>query len=71
MEEFILAGLLFHVGAAASLALVSAVAGIVDARRRKAASARAAVNNAAVIALPSARPARAAQREAESHSKAA
>lgn len=35
MDEFILAGLLFHVGAAATLALVSAVSGMIDMRRRK------------------------------------
>jgi hypothetical protein len=71
MEEFILAGLLFHVGAAASLALVSAVAGMIDAHRRKPPAARAAVNTAEVIELPGTRPARAPQREAESQSKAA
>lgn len=36
MEAFILAGLLFHVGAAATLTLVSAIAGLRDARRRAA-----------------------------------
>ena len=33
MEEFILAGLLFHVCAAAALALVSAISGMMDTRR--------------------------------------
>ena len=72
MEEFILAGLLFHVGAAASLALVSAVGGMIDVRRRKAAHSRTTTNSAEVIALPTTtRPARAPQREAESQSEAA
>jgi hypothetical protein len=55
MDEFILAGLLFHVGAAASLALVSAISGLIDARRRNAATARGSSNTPAVIVL-SARP---------------
>lgn len=51
MDQFILAGLLFHVGAAASLALVSAISGLIDARRRKAAAAHVAVGTAMVIAF--------------------
>lgn len=43
MEEFILAGLLFHVGAAASLVLVSAVSGLIERRRRKPLTAASAI----------------------------
>ena len=49
MEALILAGLLFHVGAAATLTLVSAIAGLRDARRRAArcTAARDAATNVA------------------------
>jgi hypothetical protein len=52
MEAFILAGLMFHVGAAASLALISAIAGLRDARRR-AIPCKAARNATATIAAMS------------------
>jgi len=71
MEEFILAGLLFHVGAAATLALVSAIAGAIDARRRNVAAGIAA-DTAAVIAMPiGTRSPHAVQSSAACHSEAA
>lgn len=51
MEAFILAGLLFQVGAALSLTLISAISGVIDARRRSA-FARDTADAAMVIALP-------------------
>jgi hypothetical protein len=72
MEAFILAGLLFHVSAAASLTLVSAISGLMDARRRAARAAREPIVGAAVIAMPSsARAARAPVTRAPGQSEAA